>query len=112
MIEIIKDYALDALDILIILAIDKKENSSKKIHETVIKLSKLLNIKLDCIDNYCEDIIERLNSRSRIPFWIKRNYKYKLTGLGRKTYNELIEMLKKKERWDVLKILNENENKK
>ena len=110
--EIIKDYTLDDLDMLIILAIDKKENSSKKIHETVIKLSKLLNIKLDCIDSYCEDISEKLNSRSRISFWIKRDYKYKLTELGRKTYTELIEILKKKERWDILKILNGNKNKK
>jgi len=109
--EIIKDYTLDDLDMLIILAISKKGNSSKKIHKTIIELSKLLNIKIDCIENYCEDVSERLNSMSRIPFWIKVNYKYRLTELGRKTYDKLIELLKEKQMVDVLKILNENGNK-
>jgi len=109
--EIIKDYTLDDLDMLIILAISKKGNSNKKIHKTIIELSKLLNIKIDCIENYCEDVSERLNSMSRIPFWIKVNYKYRLTELGRKTYDKLIELLKEKQMEDVLKILNENGNK-
>ena len=71
--EIVKDYALDDLDMLIILAIGKKGNSSRKIYKTVIELSKLLNIKIDCI----EDIVERLNSMSRIPFWLRINYRYR-----------------------------------
>ena len=103
--EIIKDYALDNLDIMIILSIGKKGNSSKKIHETVIELSKLLNIKIDCIDNYCEDIAERINSPSRIPFWIKVNYRYRLNKLGRIVYDIIIEKLKEKKREDMLKIL-------
>ena len=109
--EIIKDYTLDDLDMLIILAIGKKGNSSKRIRKTVIELSKLLNIKIDCIDNYCEDIAERLNSMSRVPFWIKINYRYRLTELGRKTYDIIIEKLKERKREDILKILNEFKNK-
>ena len=103
--EAIKDYGLDDLDLAIILAIGEKGNSSKRIHKTVIKLSKLLNIKIDCIDNYCEDVAERLNSRSMIAFYIRVNYKYRLTELGIKTYNKLIEKLKEKQREDILKIL-------
>jgi len=101
--EIIKDYALDDLDLMIILAIGKKGNSSKKIQKTVIELSKLLNVKIDCI----EDIIERLNSMSRIPFWLKINYKYRLNELGKIAYHMTIEKLKEKQRQDILKILNE-----
>jgi len=103
--EAIKDYGLDDLDLAIILAIGEKGNSSKRIHKTVIKLSKLLNIKIDCIDNYCEDVAERLNSRSRMPFWIRANYEHRLTELGIKTYDKLIEKLKEKQREDILKIL-------
>ena len=110
--EIIKDYTLDDLDMLIILAIGKKGNSSKRIQKTVIELAKLLNIKLDCENDYCEDIVERLNSMSRIPFYIKINYRYRLTELGRKTYDKLIEILRQKQRDDVLKILNQSKNKK
>ena len=102
--EIIKDYALDDLDLMIILAIGKKGNSNKKIQKTVIELSKLLNVKIDCI----EDITERLNSRSRIPFWLKINYKYRLNELGKIAYHMIIEKLKEKQRQDILKILNEN----
>lgn len=102
------DYALDDLDMMIILAIGKRGNSSKKIHKTVIELSKLLNIKIDCIDNYCEDVAERLNSMSRIPFWIKINYRYKLNELGRIAYDKLIEKLKERKREDILKILNKS----
>jgi len=105
--EIIKDYALDDLDLMIILAIGKKGNSSKKIQKTVIELSKLLNIKIDCVNDYCEDIIERLNSMSRIPFWLKINYKYRLNELGKIAYHMIIEKLKEKQRQDILKILNE-----
>ena len=106
--EILKDYALDDLDLMIILAIGKRGNSSKKIHKTVIELSKLLNIKIDCINDYCEDVAERLNSMSRIPFYIKINYRYRLTELGRKTYDKIIEKLKERKREDVLKILNKS----
>ena len=103
--EAIKDYGLDDLDLAIILVIGEKGNSSKRIHKTVIKLSKLLNIKIDCIDNYCEDVAERLNSRSMIAFYIRVNYEYRLTELGIKTYDKLIEKLKEKQREDILKIL-------
>ncbi len=106
--EIIKDYALDDLDLAIILAIGKKWNSNKKIHRTVIELSKLLNIKIDCIDDYCEDVAERLNSMSRIPFWIRINNRYKLNELGRIVYNKLIEKLKERKREDILKILDKS----
>ena len=109
--DIIKDNTLDDLDVLIILAIGKKWNSNKKIHRTVIQLSKLLNIKIDCIDNYCEDVAERINSISRIPFWIKINYRYKLNELRRIAYDLIIEKLKEKKREDILRILNEFQNK-
>ena len=102
--EIVKDYALDDLDMLIILAIGKKGNSSRKIYKTVIELSKLLNIKIDCI----EDIAERLNSMSRIPFWLRINYRYRLNELGRIAYDKLIEKLKERKREDILKMLNES----
>ena len=102
------DYALDDLDMMIILAIGKKGNSSKKIHKTVMKLSNLLNIKIDCINGYCEDVAERLNSMSRIPFWIKINYRYKLNELGKIAYDKLIEKLKEKNREDILKILDKS----
>ena len=106
--EIVKDYTLDDLDMLIILAIGKKWNSNKKIHRTVIEISKMLNIKIDCVDNYCEDVAERLNSISRISFWIKINYRYKLNELGIIAYDFVIQKLKEKKREDILKILNES----
>ena len=109
--EIIKDYALDDLDLAIILAIGKKWNSNRKIHRKVIELSKLLNIKIECIDDYCEDVAERLNSISRIPVWLKIGYRYKLNELGRIVYDFIIEKLKEQKREDILKILNNFENK-
>jgi len=109
--DIIKDYTLDDLDMVIILAIGKKWNSNKKFYRTVIELSKLLNIKIDCIDNYCEDVAERINSSSRIPFYMKINYRYKLNELGIIAYYFIIQKLKEKKREDILKLLNLSDNK-
>jgi len=109
--DIIKDYTLDDLDMVIILAIGKKWNSNKKFYRTVIELSKLLNIKIDCIDNYCEDVVERINSPSRIPFYMKINYRYKLNELGIIAYDFIIQKLKEKKREDILKLLNLSYNK-
>jgi len=106
--EVIKDYALDDLDIMIILAIGKKWSSSRKVHKKVIELSKLLNIKIEYIDNYYEDVAERINFISRIPFYVKVNHRYKLTELGIIVYDFIIQKLKEEKREDILKILNDS----
>jgi len=104
--ENVKDYELDDLDVAIILAIGKKWNSNRKTQKIALEISKLLGLKIECIDSYCEDIVERLNSGSRMPFWVKMNYRYMLTKLGRIAYDFLVQKLKEKKREDILKILN------
>jgi len=78
-IGMVNDWSLDDLDYLIILAIGDKGNKSMKIHKTVLVLSKLLNIQTDAFEGYSETVVERLSSRSKLPFFVKVNRTYKLT---------------------------------
>ncbi|MEM3240829.1 MAG: hypothetical protein QXY31_11955, partial [Metallosphaera sp.] len=98
------------LDYLIILAIGDKGNKSTKIQKIVLILSKLLNIQTDTepyhFGGYSETVAERLNSRSRLQFFVKTDDKYKLTEKGEELYHKLLESLKAKNKEDVIKILN------
>ncbi|MEM3293003.1 MAG: hypothetical protein QXO81_01385, partial [Metallosphaera sp.] len=53
-----------------------------------------------------ETVAERLNSRSRLQFFVKTDDKYKLTEKGEELYHKLLESLKAKNKEDVIKILN------
>jgi hypothetical protein len=103
------DWPLDDLDHLIILAIGDKGNNSARIQETVIILSKLLNIPIDIeaqhFGGYSEIVAERLNSRSRIQFFVKDGDEYKLTEQGKELYYKLLEQLKTKKMEDIVKVL-------
>jgi len=104
-ISMVNDWSLDDLDYLIILAIGDKGNKSMKIHKTVLVLSKLLNIQTDAFEGYSETVVERLSSRSKLPFFVKVNRTYKLTEQGRELYYKLLEQLRAKNREEVVKLL-------
>ena len=103
------DWPLDDLDYLLILAIGDKGNESAKIQKTVLVLSKLLNIQTDNeahhFGGYSETVAERLNSRSRTPFFVKNGGEYKLTEQGKELYYKLLEQLKAKKMEDIVKVL-------
>jgi len=103
------DWSLDDLDYLIILAIGDKGNKSTKIQETVLVLSKLLNIQTDIEAHhsrgYSEIVAERLNSKSRTQFFVKNGDEYKLTEQGKELYYKLLEQLKAKKMENIVKIL-------
>ena len=74
------DFGLDDLDCLIILAI----GDGNKVCKNVLDSAKKLGLNIDA-----EDVVERLNSRSRMQLWYKQGKKYKLTETGRKVYQLL-----------------------
>ena len=59
----------------------------------------------DYIEGYSETVAERLNSRSRLQFFVKVGNKYKLTEKGEELYNKLLEWFKTKNMENIVKML-------
>lgn len=96
-------------DFILILALGKKPSFELEVQKRAIILSKILGIELDFVPYkfgyYSEQITEKLNDE-RLGYLISRNdKKYKLTEMGQKAYDHLLEQLKAKNKEDVAQFL-------